>query len=718
MTYNLTTLNPSILNGLTAANYIDSIPGFPNFEQYTYIDSFVKRGLGYYTNVDILRIGFLNPSSVTSILTGDAFNNLDFVADTNNYSLYVYAYNDQTTDLLNQDVDFTLNTGTQTITLLRDCNVSSIIGLYFLYLNKSQTAVGLLNTDNFATKDLTATTARTHTLVDNTAAALKLESSGATGLLTINTTNSSEAVEVNGKLKVTGSGSTATTLSGRDSSNLLTNVTVGSGLSLSSGTLSATGGYTDSQAVSAVNTEFTNSSATTGAEVAITANAITSGSALDIGVNGTAAASNTQTGTKITLQGANATSGQTTYGLNVSNTHTGTNSTNVGGRFNASGGTTNYSILLGEDTAQTIVGGRRTTDANGSDLTIQAGGAYTGGTNRSGGSLVLNSGICTGTGSSSIKFNVVPNTVSGSTDTAFVQRMTLTSTGLSIGTTSPSYRLDTAGSAHRFVKNGSGRGTDYTASFQNMSESWSYVEIVNSTAGTTQGVGGLLMGINTNTAYFHNRNPGNTELATTSTAGQLGTTKLRINNTTAVPASIYYGGNGTTTVGTETWPTTSIYSMTADATAVANTTTATTVCGTGVGTRTIPTGFFTAGRRLKFEAAGILSCVSAPNLDMRIVFGATTVNLVALTALPDLTNATWTFTSDIICRSTGASGSFIGLGEFTYISGTEKVTVPVAISTSTIDTTAAVSTDMTAQWSVASASNTITGKIATLSIIN
>jgi hypothetical protein len=58
----------------------------------------------------------------------------------------------------------------------------------------------------------------------------------------------------------------------------------------------------------------------------------------------TTAASNLQNVFTVKTSGANATSTQTTYGAIFSNTHTGTSSTNIGGRFVASGATNNYAI--------------------------------------------------------------------------------------------------------------------------------------------------------------------------------------------------------------------------------------------------------------------------------------------------------------------------------------------------------------------------------------
>lgn len=75
-------------------------------------------------------------------------------------------------------------------------------------------------------------------------------------------------------------------------------------------------------------------------------NTLSSNTGLALSSTSTAAASNTQKVFSISLSGANANSTQTTYGSYITNTHTGTSSTNVGGYFSASGGTNNYGLII------------------------------------------------------------------------------------------------------------------------------------------------------------------------------------------------------------------------------------------------------------------------------------------------------------------------------------------------------------------------------------
>jgi hypothetical protein len=84
-------------------------------------------------------------------------------------------------------------------------------------------------------------------------------------------------------------------------------------------------------------------SLTTGTGIYAASSSLTSGKLLDLQVSGTAAAAS-QTALNVATAGANGTSGITTKGAVISNTHTGTTSTNVALELTASGGTTNTAL--------------------------------------------------------------------------------------------------------------------------------------------------------------------------------------------------------------------------------------------------------------------------------------------------------------------------------------------------------------------------------------
>lgn len=77
-------------------------------------------------------------------------------------------------------------------------------------------------------------------------------------------------------------------------------------------------------------------------------NTLASSSALKLSTTSTLAALGAQIMLDIALSGANANAGQHTYGLFISNAHTGATSSNRGIYVNTSGGTRNYAIETGE----------------------------------------------------------------------------------------------------------------------------------------------------------------------------------------------------------------------------------------------------------------------------------------------------------------------------------------------------------------------------------
>ena len=86
--------------------------------------------------------------------------------------------------------------------------------------------------------------------------------------------------------------------------------------------------------------------------IASTAN-ITTGRLLNISSAGTTMTGTTHAGAFISLTGASAAASVTTTGIDVTNTRTGTTSVNIGGRFTATGGTTNYPLISVNNVAGT-----------------------------------------------------------------------------------------------------------------------------------------------------------------------------------------------------------------------------------------------------------------------------------------------------------------------------------------------------------------------------
>jgi len=170
-----------------------------------------------------------------------------------------------------------------------------------------------------------------------------------------------------------------------------------------------------------------------------------------------------------------------------------------------------------------------------------------------------------------------------------------------------------------------------------------------------------------------------------------------------------------------------IYSSTADAT-VGNTTTETSLVGTGVGSLTLPANFLIAGKTLRITACGYYSSkASSPgNLQINIKLGSTVVNQLPGSGGSALAGSAasfgWRLSALVTCRSTGASGSVSSGGDMTRLTsssganadfGFTKNTGPV-----TIDTTAGQTLDLTATFNIADVANTITCTNLTVEILN
>lgn len=160
---------------------------------------------------------------------------------------------------------------------------------------------------------------------------------------------------------------------------------------------------------------------------------------------------------------------------------------------------------------------------------------------------------------------------------------------------------------------------------------------------------------------------------------------------------------------------------TADA-AVANTTTETTLLGTVLGTYTIEASQINlAGKTVRVRVRGVVSDTLTPTLNIKFKIGGTTiVSTGAQTMVTSLANNSFECVVDLVTRTTGSSGTIMANGMFNYNTPAfALVSEPMVItSTATVNLTTTQVIDVTATWSAASASNTITGQTVTVEILN
>lgn len=168
-----------------------------------------------------------------------------------------------------------------------------------------------------------------------------------------------------------------------------------------------------------------------------------------------------------------------------------------------------------------------------------------------------------------------------------------------------------------------------------------------------------------------------------------------------------------------------LHAAVADGTAVANTTTET-ILFPNV---TIPANYMADGRALRLRAFGKLSTTGTPTITFTIRWGGVSGTVIglseAITNGSGVTNVNWSLEAIVQTRTNGATGTLICFGDvFVHTSATGGVSNTFSVSgydapaAVTCDLTAATDLSLTADWSAASASNTITGMAYTLESLN
>lgn len=169
----------------------------------------------------------------------------------------------------------------------------------------------------------------------------------------------------------------------------------------------------------------------------------------------------------------------------------------------------------------------------------------------------------------------------------------------------------------------------------------------------------------------------------------------------------------------------SISWTTTDGTAVANTTTETILFPNF----TMPANYMQDGRVVRMRAFGKLSTTGTPTITFAIRWGGVSGTLLAtteaITCASGAANTNWSLEAYIQTRSNGSSGSLFVMGDVTVnltastntsgVFGVSGFDAPAAV---TVDLTADTALSITADWSAASASNTITGHMYTLESMN
>lgn len=144
---------------------------------------------------------------------------------------------------------------------------------------------------------------------------------------------------------------------------------------------------------------------------------------------------------------------------------------------------------------------------------------------------------------------------------------------------------------------------------------------------------------------------------------------------------------------------------------VANTTTETTlVSTTGLGSTTILNDSVGVGKTFKVKVAGTLSTTGTPTLTFKIKNGSTVLLTSGAVTQATITGESFAVEALVTVYAVGATGSVNGQGTI-VVTGSSPVVAKLPMSGGaavTVDTTANIALDVTAQWSAASTSNTLT----------
>lgn len=161
------------------------------------------------------------------------------------------------------------------------------------------------------------------------------------------------------------------------------------------------------------------------------------------------------------------------------------------------------------------------------------------------------------------------------------------------------------------------------------------------------------------------------------------------------------------------YDTRTLFSQTATGT-VANTTTETTIVGSGTGTMVLPANFFLTGKTIRVRGYGFHSSTASPTLNLKIKLGSTVICSTGAHTHHNASNGYFEFEAIITCRTTGGSGTVFAQGKF--FDATDLVPMGTTAAV-TVATTSSQTVGVTATWGTASASNTISCTNLTLEVL-
>jgi hypothetical protein len=163
-----------------------------------------------------------------------------------------------------------------------------------------------------------------------------------------------------------------------------------------------------------------------------------------------------------------------------------------------------------------------------------------------------------------------------------------------------------------------------------------------------------------------------------------------------------------------------LFAQTANSTTITNTTTESTLIGTGVGSLLIPANGFAVGDSFHAKLIGHISCNSSATIQLRVKSGSVLLSDTGIIALDAATNKHWELNVYFTIRALGATtvASIASGGIFSYTKNSglnfEGTNFSV-VNNTTFDTTISNTLNITAKWGAANAADSIYSEIFTLS---
>ncbi len=141
-----------------------------------------------------------------------------------------------------------------------------------------------------------------------------------------------------------------------------------------------------------------------------------------------------------------------------------------------------------------------------------------------------------------------------------------------------------------------------------------------------------------------------------------------------------------------------LYAQTVQSATITNTTTETSVIGSGVGSLTVPADTFLRGDSYHAKIGGVISAQNGDTIEIHIKTGSTVLASTGTISLSPVTALGWELELDFTIASLTATGSMCTNGNFAYNRDTGSLEGFVFQDVQTIDTTISNTLDVTVTW--------------------